>query len=81
MDLLERVELGEQGIQAAEKLERRRRVEVDNGREREAEEEIVGCFTTELADIEVGHAIKIGLVEVVGLEPEDAALVPIIVTS
>jgi hypothetical protein len=75
VELLEGVELGEQGIEAAQELERGGGVEVGNGREREAEEKMIGGLAGELARVEVGHAIEVGAVEEVCVEPVDAAFV------
>jgi hypothetical protein len=48
-------------------------VEVGDGGEGEAEEEVVGGLAGELAGVEGGHAVEVGAVEEVGVEPVDAA--------
>lgn len=75
VDLLEGVEFGEEGVEAAEELGRGVGVEVDDGGERDAEEEVVCRAAAELAAVEVGHALEVGLVEEQRVEPVDAALV------
>lgn len=73
MELLERVVFGEEGVETSEKLDRSGGVEVDDGGEGEAQEEMVCCFATELPCVERGHAVEILLFEKVGLEPVDTA--------
>ena len=63
MRLLERFEFEEQRVQRAEVLERRG-VDVQDGREREAQEEIVDCAAAEFALLEVRHALQVGAGEV-----------------
>lgn len=73
MELLERVVFGEEGVQTSQKLDRSGGVEIDDGGEREAEEEMVCCFATELPCVKRGHAVEVLFFEEVGLEPVDTA--------
>lgn len=75
MELLEGVELGQQGVEAAKELQRRGRVEVVDCGDGEAEEKVVCGFARELARVEAGHSGEIWLVEEICVEPVDAALV------
>lgn len=77
MELLEGVELGEEGVEAAEELEGRGGVEVVDGGDGEAEEQVVGGLAGELAGVEAGHAGEVGLIEEVCVEPVDAAFVAV----
>ena len=76
MELLEGVELGEEGVEAAEELERRGGVQVADGGDGEPEEQVVCGAAGEPARVEVGHAVEVGAVEEVGIEPVYTALVP-----
>ena len=73
--LLEGLEFEEEGVEGAEVVERVGGVEVEDGGEREAEEEVVGCAARELARVEVGHFGEVGFGEEEGVEPVDAAFV------
>ncbi len=73
--LLEGVEFDEEGVQGAEVVERVRRVEVEDGGQGEAQEEVVGRASGEFAGVEVGHFGEVGLGEEEGVEPVDAAFV------
>jgi len=75
--LLEGVEFEEQGVQGAEVVERVRRVEVEDGGEGEAEEEVVGGPSRELSRVEVGQFAEVGFGEEEGVEPVDAAFVTV----
>ncbi|KAJ6437266.1 peptide chain release factor 1 [Purpureocillium lavendulum] len=65
VDLLERIELGEQGVEAAQELER----EVVDGRNGEAEEQVVGGLAGKTSWVEAGHAREVGFVEEPGTPP------------
>lgn len=81
MKLLEGVELGEQGVETAEELERRGRVEIVDCGDGETKEEVVGGLARELARIEAGHSGEVWLVEEICVEPVDAAFVTFMMFS
>lgn len=75
MKLLEGVEFGEEGIEAAEEFERSGRVQVVDGRDGEAEEEEVGGFAGEFTRIVGWHAGEVVFVEEIRVEPIDTTFV------
>jgi hypothetical protein len=50
-------------------------VEVDDGRQGDAKQEVIGCAACQFAAVEVGHALKVRLVEQERVEPVDVAFV------
>lgn len=77
MEGLKGVELGEKEVEGAEEFERGGRVEVDDGWEGEAQEQVVCCASSQTACVEVGHAREVGLVEEKCIEPVYAAFVTV----
>lgn len=75
VQLLEGVEFGKEGVERAEEFEGCVGVQVDDGGQGEAQEEVVGCASGEAAGVEVGHSREGGLVEEKGVEPVYSALV------
>lgn len=75
MDLLEGVEFGEEGVEAAEELDGRGGVEIVDGGYGEAEEEVVCGFSGEFARVEARHAGEVGSFKEVCVEPVDATFV------
>jgi hypothetical protein len=68
-------EFEEQRIEGAEVVGSRVGVEVENGGETEAEEEVVGCAAGLVAGRRRGEAREVGLGEEECVEPVDAAFV------
>lgn len=77
VDLLEGVEFGEKGVEAAEEFARCGGVEVVDGGDGEAEEEVVCGFAGEFARFKGGHAGEVGAFKEVCVEPVDAAFVSV----
>lgn len=63
MHLLEGLEFHEKGIEGFEEFCRGRRVEVEDCREGEAEQEVVCCAAGEFAGVEEGHSLEVWFVE------------------
>lgn len=69
MYLLERLKLGEESIQVAQKFERIRWAEVDDCWDRQPQKQIIGRAAAQLSRIEVGKSCKVRFVEENGIEP------------
>ena len=67
------LELYQQGVQGFEVVGGRTRVQVEDGGEREAEEEVVGCAAGLVARGEGGEACEVGFGEEERVEPVYAA--------
>lgn len=74
MNLLESLELQEEGVERAQVLERGG-VDVEDRGQGETEEEVVGRAAGEPARLEVGQTTDVGAGEVRRVEPVDAAFV------
>lgn len=75
MELLERVEFGQESVEAAEELERCGGIEIYDIGEGEAEEKIVGSFPCESLSLQRRHAGLVWSVEHIGVKPEYLAFV------
>lgn len=69
------LEFQQEGVECFEVVGGRVRVQIEDGWEREAEEEVVGGAAGEVARREAGQAGEVGFGEEEGVEPVDAALV------
>lgn len=78
VDLLVGLELGEQQVEGAEEVERRRRVEVDDGGQRQPQEQVVGRSPRQLPAVEVRHPRQVRLVELQRVEPVYATFVAVL---
>lgn len=74
---MEGIVLGQEEVEGAQELERGVGAEVDDGREGEAEEEVVCSAAGEAAVVKVGHAGEVGLFKEERVEPVDAAFVTV----
>lgn len=77
MDGLVLLEFEEQGVQRFEVVGRRGGVEVEDGGQREAEQEVVGCAAGEVARREGREAREVGFGEEQRVEPVYAAFVSV----
>lgn len=77
VELLERVKLGKEAVEAAEELDGRGRVQVVDGGDRDAEEEDVGGFAGELAVVVRGHAAEVRLFKQICVEPVHTTFVAV----
>ena len=74
------LEVGEQGIEGAKIVEWALSVQVEDGRQGEAQQEVVGCAAGEAAWVEVGKLSEVDLVEEERIEPVHPAFVAVVVS-